>query len=169
MKRRRAAGSESVPQALGRLRVALEDAYLRASREVGLTAQQAELLCAAMSPAAVGHLAEVLRCDRSNVSRLVDRASAHGHLRRRGGEQDGRVTVIELTPEGERLAHRFLSALEVQTATLRGGWPTQRERLTVELLNEISDALDAGRQPPRGRRRTAREHQRTPQVRGEPL
>lgn len=168
MKLRRAAGSESVPQALGRLRVALEDAYLRASREVGLTAQQAELLCAAMSPAAVGHLAEVLRCDRSNVSRLVDRASAHGHLRRRGGEQDGRVTVIELTPDGERLALRFLSALEAQTAELRGGWPTQRERLTVELLNEISDALDAGRQPPRGRRRTAREHQGTPQVLGKP-
>jgi hypothetical protein len=78
------------------------------------------------------------------------------------------VTVIELTPDGERLALRFLSALEAQTAELRGGWPTQRERLTVELLNEISDALDAGRQPPRGRRRAAREHQGTPQVIGKP-
>jgi DNA-binding MarR family transcriptional regulator len=161
MKRRPEAKSASVPQALGRLRVALEDAYLRASREVGLTPQQAELLCAAMSPAAVGRLAETLRCDRSNVSRLVDRASAHGHLRRRDGEDDARVTVIELTTEGERLARRFLSALESQTAMLRGGWPAQRERLIVELLNEISDALDAGRQPPRTRRRRTARVQRS--------
>ena len=38
--------SQTLPQALGRLRVALEDAFLRASRDLGLTAQQAELLCA---------------------------------------------------------------------------------------------------------------------------
>jgi len=50
-------GADTVPQALGRLRVALEDAYVRASRELGLTPQQAELLCAAMSPATVGELA----------------------------------------------------------------------------------------------------------------
>jgi hypothetical protein len=57
---------QTLPQALGRLRVALEDAFQRASRELGLTAQQAELLCAAMRPAAVGDLAHTLRCDRSN-------------------------------------------------------------------------------------------------------
>src|SRR5215204_2826258 len=45
--------TETLPQALGRLRVALQDAFLQASRTLGLTAQQAELLCAAMAPAAV--------------------------------------------------------------------------------------------------------------------
>jgi DNA-binding MarR family transcriptional regulator len=134
---------QTLPQALGRLRVALEDAFLRASRELGLTAQQAELLCAAMHPAAVGDLARALRCDRSNVSRLVDRASARGLVKRRGGELDGRVTVIELTGEGERLARRFIAALEAQTAALRAEWPTTRQQTAVELLNEISDALDA--------------------------
>src|SRR6266508_3597211 len=54
--------AETVPQALGRLRVALEDAFLQTSRTLGLTAQQAELLCAAMAPAAVGELAQALRC-----------------------------------------------------------------------------------------------------------
>ena len=53
--------AETLPQALGRLRVALEDAFLQASRTLGLTAQQAELLCAAMAPAAVGDLAQALR------------------------------------------------------------------------------------------------------------
>jgi DNA-binding MarR family transcriptional regulator len=149
----------TLPQALGRLRVALEDAYLRASRDLGLTAQQAELLCAALRPAAVGDLARALRCDRSNVSRLVDRASTRGLLKRRAGEADGRVTVVELTAEGERLARRFIAALEAQTEALRAAWPDARQQGAVEVLNEIADALDApaGRPPrPPGRPRRPR-------------
>lgn len=148
---------ETVPEALGRLRVALEDAFLRASRELDLTPQQAELLCAAMSPAPVGQLAEALRCDRSNVSRLVDRASLRGLVRRRGGEEDGRVSVVELTREGQILAGRFMVALESHTEALRAEWAPPRHRLAVDLLNEISDVLEAGKQPPAwSRRRTAR-------------
>jgi DNA-binding MarR family transcriptional regulator len=141
---------QTLPQALGRLRVALEDAFQRASRELGLTAQQAELLCAALRPAAVGDLAHTLRCDRSNVSRLVDRAATRGLVKRRAGELDGRVTVVELTPEGERLARRFIAALEAQTRTLRADWPATRQQTAVELLDEIADTLDAaGEQAPR--------------------
>ena len=153
------AGSEDdpFPQALGHLRVALEHAYLRASRELGLTPQQAELLCSAMSPASVGELAVLLRCDRSNVSRLVDRVSMRGLIKRHGGEDDGRVTIVELTTEGERLARRFLTALESQTKDLRTEWPPEREQLAVELLDGISTALDVARYPPeRSRRRQIR-------------
>jgi hypothetical protein len=45
-------------------------------------------------------------------------------------------------PEGERLAQRFITELEAQTRPLRARWPDQRQRLAVELLNEISDTLD---------------------------
>ncbi|PZR97038.1 MAG: hypothetical protein DLM67_08865 [Candidatus Nephthysia bennettiae] len=143
----------SLPPALGRLRVALEDAFLRASRTVGLTPQQAELLCAAVTPSAVKELADALRCDRSNVTRLVDRASAHGYLSRRGEEEDGRVTVVELTPQGERLAKRFLEVLEAQTEALRAAWSANRAAVAVEVLNEISDSLDAAKEPARRRRK----------------
>lgn len=135
----------TVPRALGRLRVALEDAYLRASRELGLTPQQAELLCAAMRPSATGDLAKVLRCDQSNVTRLVDRASKHGLVRRRAYEPDGRITVIELSPKGRRLAERFITTLELQLAELVAQWPASRQHATVKTLDEISDALDATR------------------------
>lgn len=137
----------TVPQALGRLRIALEDGYARASRQLGLTAQQAELLCAVLSPAAVGDLAKVLRCDRSNVSRLVDRAAANGLLRRRAGEEDGRVTIVELSPKGRRLAERFIQSLESQTQTLLDGWPAKRSRLAIGIFNEIADRLDQSRTP----------------------
>jgi len=143
----------SLPQALGRLRVALDDAFLRSSRAVGLTPQQAELLCAAMQPLAVKDLANSLRCDRSNVTRLVDRAYAHGHVRRRGEEEDGRVTMIELTRHGERLARKFLDALEAQTAPLRATWPAKQESTAVQVLNQISESLDARREEPRRRKR----------------
>jgi DNA-binding MarR family transcriptional regulator len=150
--RRRSDRVDSVPQALGRLRVALDDAYARAAREVGLTAQQAELLCAAMQPAAVGDLAETLRCDRSNVSRLLDRAAARGFLRRRDDEEDGRRTMVELTPDGLGLARGFLAALESRTAGLIDRWSDQRQQLAAGVLDELSETLDASKATP-GRRK----------------
>ena len=92
-----------MPMALGRLRVALEGAYARAAGELGLTAQQAELLCVAIRPASVGDVAEQLRCDRSNVTRLVDRAQARGLVARHEGEDDARVRIVELTARGRAL------------------------------------------------------------------
>lgn len=145
--------SDSLPQALGRLRVAIDSAFVRSSRSVGLTPQQAELLCAALSPASIKDLAERLRCDRSNVTRLVDRAAAQGHVVRRGEEEDGRVTVVKLTPAGEQAARRFLDVLYAQTEALRSAWPTRREAIAARLLGEIAEALDAGQQKPRRRRR----------------
>ena len=141
----------TVPRTLGRLRVALDDAFTRASRELELTAQQAELLCAAMRPTAVGDIARTLRCDRSNVSRLVDRAARRGLVHRRGGEDDGRVSMIELSAEGERLAQRFIATLESQLEGLLAEWPDERRQETIEILNEIADALDSAR-PERERR-----------------
>lgn len=142
-----------LPQALGRLRVALDDAFARASRSLGLTSQQAELLCAAAKPAPIKELAERLRCDRSNVTRLVDRAAAHGHAVRRGEEDDGRVTMVELTPAGDQLVRRFLAALESQTEGLRSAWPASRQTMAAELLGEIANALDADKPKPLRRRR----------------
>jgi DNA-binding MarR family transcriptional regulator len=135
-------GPRTVPQALGRLRVALEHSFQRAARELDLTAQQAELLCGAMSPAAVGDLAVMLRCDRSNVSRLVDRAAARDLVRRTQGA-DRRVSMIELTPKGQRLARRFIARLEDQTAKLRAEWSQARQGQAVELLDELATALDS--------------------------
>ena len=132
----------TVQQALGRLRVAMDDTYTQVSRELGLTAQQAELLCAAMRPAAIGELADVLRCDRSNVSRLVDRAARRGLLHRRGEKTDGRVTVIELTADGQRLAERFIKTLESRLQPLLAGWSSKRQRAAIETLTVLADALE---------------------------
>ena len=132
----------TVPQALGRLRVAMEDTYAQASRELGLSVQQAELLCAAMRPAAVGDLAGALRCDRSNVSRLADRAARRGLVARRGGDGDGRVTIIELTPEGQRLARDFIRALESRLDPLLEEWSAKRREVAVATVDAIAETLE---------------------------
>ena len=136
------ATTPTVPQALGRLRVALDDSFDRVSRDFGLSAQQAELLCAAMRPAPVGDIARVLRCDRSNVSRLADRAARRGLLSRRPGEQDGRVKLIELSPSGRDLAQRFIAALEDELADLLATWSPRRERTALGILEELADGLE---------------------------
>ncbi|MGH2870814.1 MAG: MarR family winged helix-turn-helix transcriptional regulator [Solirubrobacteraceae bacterium] len=132
----RTSGATTVPRALGRLRVALDDSFTRASRKLGLSAQQAELLWAAMRPAAVSDIAHILRCDRSNVSRLVDRAERRGLLARQPGETDRRVTLIKLTPEGDRLAHEFIQTLESQLQPLLAQWSKARHQTAITILDE---------------------------------
>ena len=132
----------TVPQALGQLRVALNDSFERVGREFGLSSQQAELLCAAMRPAGVGDIARVLRCDRSNVTRLADRAARRGLLTRRAGEEDGRVKVIELSPEGMQVARQFIAALEAELADLLATWSDRRRNQAVSILDELSEGLE---------------------------
>jgi|tagenome__1003787_1003787.scaffolds.fasta_scaffold20866725_2 DNA-binding MarR family transcriptional regulator len=134
--------ADTVPRALGYLRVALEDAFRRAAREHRLTPAQAELLCAATAPTPVGRLARTLRCDRTNVTHLVARAAKQGWLERHRDEQDRRSSLIALTPEGAQLAERFIATLENQLHGLLGTWTPQRQRTAIDLITEIATALD---------------------------
>jgi DNA-binding MarR family transcriptional regulator len=140
--------SLTLPRALGRLRVALEGAYLRASEEVGLSPVYAELLCAAMTSAPVGRLARDLRCDRTNITRLVDRAVARGWVERSTDESDKRRSLVGLTADGEQLARRFIATLEGQLADLLGYWEEDRKQEAIADITAIAEALEA---PPRFR------------------
>jgi DNA-binding MarR family transcriptional regulator len=132
----------SVPRALGHLRVAMQDAFLRASRHHGLTPSQAELLCAAMAPAPVNRLAQTLRCDRTNITHLVSRAVDRGWVHRQTDQRDRRSSLIALTPEGSQLAESFIATLEHQLADLLDTWSPQRRQTAVRLITEIADTLD---------------------------
>lgn len=134
----------TVPRALGHLRVALDDSYRRISRELELTTAQAELLCAALSPASVAAVARVLRCDRTNVTHLVDRAVERGWVERRSNNADRRQSLIALTPHGEQLARRFITRLEAQLTPMLANWSDQRQCAAVDMLREIAGELDRG-------------------------
>jgi DNA-binding MarR family transcriptional regulator len=136
-------GAPGIAQGLVRLMNAVDDAYTQASRELGLTSQQAQLLCAAMEPAAVSDLAHVLHCDRSNVSRLVERAAERGLVaRHRGANTDRRVTVVELTTEGRRHAQRFIEILNARLEPLFADWSSARQKAAAELLDAFGETLE---------------------------
>ena len=136
--------SEHIARGLVRLMMAVEDAYTQVSREVGLTAQQAQLLCAAQRPAPVGDIAAFLRCDRSNVSHLVSRAERRGLMRRGATETDGRVKVVRLSSDGEELVRRFIGALGSRFETLLAEWPEDRRDEARSILHALADALERG-------------------------
>jgi len=52
---------------------------------------------------AVRDIAQARVLTSGGATRLVDRAAAQGLVRRRASQDDGRVQLIELTPEGEQL------------------------------------------------------------------
>jgi DNA-binding MarR family transcriptional regulator len=56
----------------------------------------------------MNHLAEVLLCDASNVTGIVDKLEGRGFIERQAVAGDRRVKVIALTPAGIKLRERFL-------------------------------------------------------------
>lgn len=75
-------------------------------RAYDLTQQQAELVCAVITRGRIGmgDLGKVLHLPKSNLSGLVDRVEQRGLIHRIQDPDDRRVTWVELTSEGARLA-----------------------------------------------------------------
>ncbi|GAA1170402.1 DNA-binding MarR family transcriptional regulator [Kitasatospora gansuensis] len=73
----------------------------------GLTLIQGKLLSLLSRPMPMRALAELLGCDASNVTGLVDRLEARGLLRREPDPADRRVKTVLLTPEGEAAVRRI--------------------------------------------------------------
>src|SRR5215469_8228914 len=104
--------TDAVASGLVGLMLSMDALYSRQSRKAGLTAQQAQMLCtAARRKAGLGEIAEVLRCDRSNVSRLLDRVTRRGLAHRATDSRDGRVSVLQLSPDGQEVVHQFEAGL----------------------------------------------------------
>ncbi|MFD6196114.1 MarR family winged helix-turn-helix transcriptional regulator [Mycobacteriaceae bacterium NPDC060252] len=68
----------------------------------------------------VNDIASDLLITVGGTSKLVDRIEASGHCRRRPNPEDGRSSVIELTPSGKRLLAHAKLALEEELSTRLG-------------------------------------------------
>src|SRR3954470_21158 len=69
-------------------------------------------------PIPMGQLAEMLACDASNVTGLVDRLESRGLVRRRPSPPDRRVKVLDLPPPGSRLRTLLLDRMTTPPDTL---------------------------------------------------
>jgi len=84
----------------------------------------------------MGRLADILACDASNVTGLVDRLESRGIVRRRPSEEDRRVKALELTAVGIRLRGIVLERMTKPPKTL-GRLSAEDQRALVKILRRL--------------------------------
>ena len=101
------------------MRVALRRLLRRTEElaaEQGLTSQRYTLLlqieASPKRESTVGELTEKLQLGQTAVTEIVKRAVASGLVERRRSEEDARVSLLRLTPEGSRRMYAVFDALE---------------------------------------------------------
>ena len=124
------------------LYLALDRVYEEASREVGLSPQQAQLLCAAdwKSPA-LGELANALHCDKTNITGLVDRVERQDLVERLPDSADRRVTRLGLTAKGKVAVDRFHGELNRRLAGV-----SSDSQIDAAAIMRIAEQLACGQQ-----------------------
>jgi DNA-binding MarR family transcriptional regulator len=113
----------------------LQDLYAETSRPLGLTPQQAHLLCVLLAgPLGMTELSRILSIERSSLTSMVDRLERRDLVARIPNPSDRRAFQIELTRPGLALAHdahnAFTTRIDALTADLS---PTARRTLTTTL------------------------------------
>ena len=93
----------------------MHDRFHRATAAAGLPhpgALKALLTLDDENPPSMGYLAEVMRCDASYITALVDALEDLGYVERRPSPTDRRVKLVALTARGERAraeAHQVMT------------------------------------------------------------
>ena len=88
--------------------------------DAGLTSQRYDLLLmiASAGELRVTELCDLLHLQQTAVTELVQRTEEAGLLRRRPSKEDRRVSLLSLTPEGERRLLLAFAALRQDRAAL---------------------------------------------------
>ncbi len=89
----------------------------------------------------LGEIAEALHCDRSNVSRLLDRVTHRGLAYRAPDSRDGRVSVLQLSPDGHALVSSFEADLAARLGRLIADWPAKKRQVAAVTLAALIDAI----------------------------
>ncbi|WP_327092097.1 MarR family winged helix-turn-helix transcriptional regulator [Nonomuraea sp. NBC_01738] len=89
----------------------------------------------------VGMVAEVLGTDPSVASRMVGDNIKAGYLIRAASQQDGRRTVLNLSPEGEELMARFRRHQRDAYEFITAEWSEQDRLEFARLMLKYVDSL----------------------------
>jgi MarR family transcriptional regulator, organic hydroperoxide resistance regulator len=90
------------------------------------------------NPLAMSELAEVLGCDNSNVTGIVDRLEHRGLVERRPADHDRRVKLLALTSEGLALRESLADRLHAPPEQL-AGLDTADQRALRDILQRAFD------------------------------
>ena len=84
----------------------------------------------------MGHVADKLACDASNVTGLVDRLVSRGLIRRRPSDRDRRIKVLQLTPAGLRARDMLVERMSTPPPILDRLSVRERQAL-VRILSRL--------------------------------
>lgn len=130
--------ARTIGDQLVRLYVTMEGIYQTAARSVGLTPQQAQILCMiANARPALGELAALTNTTPKNMTGLVDRLVDRGQLTRSPDPSDRRVSRIELTADGTASFQAFEAELHAVLAAVN----LPADPAILEQLRQITDAV----------------------------
>jgi len=129
-------------EALLELCCVVEGIRAAASREFGLTSQQAQLLTVVASQEPThGELASRLHCDKTNITGLVDRLERRELVRRQPDSEDRRVARVFTTDQGAELVTRFRKTVSTAIAGHLESWPATRHHQLITLARATTEAL----------------------------
>lgn len=121
-------------RSLVQLHQEIQRIYTQTSRQLGLTPQQAQLLCEAQTKTpTLSEIAVELACDKANVTGLVDRLTSRGLIERVSDDHDGRVIRVCPTEEGTQFVAQLQEILE---SRLSGIAAPHRTNDVVTAINE---------------------------------
>ncbi|MGW2628993.1 MarR family winged helix-turn-helix transcriptional regulator [Streptomyces chattanoogensis] len=115
--------------------------FAAVAAERDLTLMQGKMLGLLRRPMPMRSLADLLACDASNVTGIVDRLAGRGLVRREVDPSDRRVKRVILTEEGEETVRQIRSELMSNLTGLEGLGEEDRrsfQRLLGHVLPAVS-------------------------------
>jgi DNA-binding MarR family transcriptional regulator len=117
----------------------LQDIHAETSRPLGLTPQQAHLLCVLLGgPLGMTDLSRLLSIERSSLTSMVDRLERRSLVARVPDPADRRACRIELTPDGLSLAHEAHNAVVQRIDAMTADLPAATRRTLATALRSIT-------------------------------
>lgn len=120
--------------------------FLAIAREFDLRPSAFATLRALEQPRTMGQLAQILHCDNSNVTGIVDSLEDKALAVRKPSEADRRIKVVELSGQGEVLLRRLKREVAKPPAWVKGLSAEDQETLH-RILERASEAHPPGPVP----------------------
>jgi DNA-binding MarR family transcriptional regulator len=132
------ANDQGLASALVQTMHRLQDIHAETSRPLGLTPQQAHLLCVLLAgPQGMTDLSRILSIERSSLTSMVDRLERRSLVARVDHPTDRRACRIELTDDGRSLAHDAHNAVVARIRDLTSGLPEATRHTLTSALQSI--------------------------------
>ncbi|MFI6571759.1 MarR family winged helix-turn-helix transcriptional regulator [Nocardia fluminea] len=111
--------------------------FTAAAASESLTASQGKTLTVLRRrPVSMRALAEIMACDASNITGIINRLEKRDLVRREPSASDRRVTHLVITPEGERVTDTIRAKMHATQAGLNNLNDRERESL-FSLLERV--------------------------------